>query len=69
MENRPNILWICSDQQRFDSLGCYGNPFVQQIEEAGTSYGSDGVDGGSSADASGSVVVSEDEHVLSTSVR
>jgi arylsulfatase len=23
-----NILWICSDQQRFDSLGCYGNPFV-----------------------------------------
>jgi arylsulfatase len=29
MENRPNILWICSDQQRFDSLGCYGNPFVQ----------------------------------------
>lgn len=29
MEDRPNILWICSDQQRFDSLGCYGNPFVQ----------------------------------------
>ncbi len=29
MENRPNILWICSDQQRFDSLGCYDNPFVQ----------------------------------------
>ena len=29
MENQPNILWICSDQQRFDSLGCYGNPFVQ----------------------------------------
>jgi choline-sulfatase len=26
--NRPNILWICSDQQRFDSLGCYGNTFV-----------------------------------------
>lgn len=26
---QPNILWICSDQQRFDSLGCYGNPFVQ----------------------------------------
>lgn len=26
--NRPNILWICTDQQRFDSLGCYGNPFV-----------------------------------------
>lgn len=29
MENRPNILWICSDQQRFDSLGCYGNRFVE----------------------------------------
>ncbi len=26
---KPNILWICSDQERFDTLGCYGNPFVQ----------------------------------------
>lgn len=26
---RPNILWICSDQQRWDTLGCYGNPYVQ----------------------------------------
>ena len=26
--SRPNILWICSDQQRFDTLGCYGNPYV-----------------------------------------
>lgn len=25
---RPNILWICSDQQRADTLGCYGNEFV-----------------------------------------
>lgn len=25
---RPNILWICSDQQRYDSLGCTGNAFV-----------------------------------------
>ena len=24
----PNILWICTDQQRFNSLGCYGNDFV-----------------------------------------
>lgn len=22
---KPNILWICSDQQRWDTLGCYGN--------------------------------------------
>ena len=24
----PNILWICTDQQRWDTLGCYGNPHV-----------------------------------------
>jgi arylsulfatase len=28
MASQPNILWICTDQQRFDTLGCYGNPFV-----------------------------------------
>ncbi len=28
-QKRPNILWICTDQQRFDTLGCYGNPFVK----------------------------------------
>ena len=28
MPNKPNILWICTDQQRFDTLGCYGNPYV-----------------------------------------
>ena len=26
---RPNILLICTDQQRYDSLGCYGNHVVQ----------------------------------------
>jgi arylsulfatase A-like enzyme len=26
---RPNVLWLCSDQQRFDTLGCYGNAFVE----------------------------------------
>ena len=26
---KPNILWICTDQQRFDSLGCYGNPQIE----------------------------------------
>jgi arylsulfatase len=25
---QPNILWICTDQMRFDTLGCYGNTFV-----------------------------------------
>ena len=28
MSDKPNILWICTDQQRFDTLGCYGNPYV-----------------------------------------
>ncbi len=28
-EKGPNILWICTDQQRFDTLGCYGNTYVQ----------------------------------------
>lgn len=27
--SQPNILWICTDQQRSDSLGCYGNPVVR----------------------------------------
>ena len=25
---RPNILWICTDQQRFDTLGAQGNGYV-----------------------------------------
>ncbi|HET7558906.1 MAG TPA: sulfatase-like hydrolase/transferase, partial [Limnochordia bacterium] len=28
-DERPNILWLCTDQQRFDTLGCTGNPFVR----------------------------------------
>jgi arylsulfatase len=28
MPERPNILWICTDSQRWDTLGCYGNRFV-----------------------------------------
>jgi arylsulfatase A-like enzyme len=26
---KPNILWICTDQQRWDTLGCYGNEHVK----------------------------------------
>ena len=26
---RPNFIFICTDQQRSDSLGCYGNPIVR----------------------------------------
>lgn len=25
---KPNILWICTDRQRHDTLGCYGNSWV-----------------------------------------
>ncbi len=28
-EEHPNILWICTDSQRWDTLGCYGNPHVR----------------------------------------
>lgn len=27
--DRPNILWICSDQQRWDTVGALGNPHVR----------------------------------------
>ncbi len=27
--DRPNILWLCTDQHRWDALGCYGNGFVR----------------------------------------
>jgi len=26
--SRPNILWICTDQQRYDTIGALGNPYV-----------------------------------------
>ncbi|MCL1888025.1 MAG: sulfatase-like hydrolase/transferase [Kiritimatiellaeota bacterium] len=26
---KHNILWICTDSQRWDTLGCYGNPWVR----------------------------------------
>ena len=29
MTNQPNILIIHADQQRYDSLGCTGNPYVR----------------------------------------
>jgi len=29
MNNRPNILWYCTDQQRFDTIGALGNPHVK----------------------------------------
>ncbi len=29
MNKKPNILFLCTDQQRADSLGCYGNDICQ----------------------------------------
>ena len=29
MNRRPNILWYCTDQQRFDTIGALGNPHVR----------------------------------------
>ena len=26
--NQPNILWICTDQQRYDTIGALGNPHI-----------------------------------------
>ena len=29
MQKQPNILWYCTDQQRFDTIGALGNSFVR----------------------------------------
>jgi len=41
--DRPNILWICSDQQRYDTLGCYSNlyvhtPNLDRLAQSGTLF-------------------------------
>ena len=40
---RPNILWISTDQQRYDTLGCYGNdlihtPNIDRLAENGVLF-------------------------------
>lgn len=40
---RPNILWYCTDQQRFDTIGALGNPHVQtpvldELVRTGTAF-------------------------------
>ena len=40
---RPNILWICTDQQRWDTLGTYGNvhvktPHLDVLADAGAIF-------------------------------
>ena len=41
MEKRPNILWYCTDQQRFDTIGALGNPHIHtpRLDEFGTAVG------------------------------
>ena len=41
--DRPNILWICTDQQRWDTLGTYGNahvktPHLDALADAGAIF-------------------------------
>ncbi len=43
MPTKPNILWICTDQQRWDTLGCYGNsmvhsPNIDRLAEEGVLF-------------------------------
>ncbi len=43
MSQPPNILWICTDQQRWDTLGVYGNdwvktPNIDRLAESGTTF-------------------------------
>ena len=40
---RPNILWYCTDQQRFDTVAALGNPHVltpnlDKMVEGGVSF-------------------------------
>lgn len=42
-EKRPNILWICTDQQRYDTIGALGNslvstPNIDRLVEEGTAF-------------------------------
>ena len=42
-DRRPNILWICTDQQRFDTIGALGNehvstPNIDALVRSGTAF-------------------------------
>lgn len=43
MDRRPNILWICTDQQRYDTIGALGNehvstPHIDRLAGQGTAF-------------------------------
>jgi arylsulfatase A-like enzyme len=40
---RPNILWLCTDQQRYDTIGALGNPYlrtphIDRLVETGVAF-------------------------------
>ena len=40
---RPNVLWICTDQQRWDTIACLGNvhirtPEIDRLVKSGTAF-------------------------------
>lgn len=42
-ESRPNILWVCTDQQRWDTIACLGNshirtPQIDRLARSGTAF-------------------------------
>ena len=42
-QSRPNILWICTDQQRYDTIACLGNkhirtPHLDRLVAEGTAF-------------------------------
>ncbi len=42
-DRRPNVLWICTDQQRWDTIACLGNehirtPNIDRIAKEGTTF-------------------------------
>jgi arylsulfatase len=42
-QDRPNILWICTDQQRYDTIACHGNkyirtPNIDRLASEGTAF-------------------------------
>lgn len=43
MQRRPNILWVCTDQQRYDTIGALGNehvstPHIDRLAGQGTAF-------------------------------
>ena len=30
-QKSPNILWICTDQQRYDTINALGNPHIRKV--------------------------------------